>query len=87
VKNIFDLPFSEGLLRSLNLLPCSYLQYYFKSKEMLGIEMGEYYKGGTRAQVVQEVEKISLKCTKIQPQCETESAGDAWRGVLFRCRL
>lgn len=57
VKNIFDLPFSEGLLRSLNLLPCSYLQYYFKSKEMLGIEMGEYYKGGTRAQVVQEVEK------------------------------
>lgn len=57
VKNIFDLPFSAGLLRSLNLLPCSYLQYYFKSKEMLGIELGEYYKGGTRAQVVQGVEK------------------------------
>ncbi|MGG7400866.1 6-phospho-beta-glucosidase, partial [Escherichia coli] len=27
VKNIFDLPFSEGLIRSLNLLPCSYLLY------------------------------------------------------------
>ncbi|HCR5709784.1 TPA: 6-phospho-beta-glucosidase, partial [Shigella dysenteriae] len=35
VKNIFDLPFSEGLIRSLNLLPCSYLLYYFKQKEML----------------------------------------------------
>ena len=46
-----DLPFSEGLIRSLNLLPCSYLLYYFKQKEMLAIEMGEYYKGGARAQV------------------------------------
>ncbi|HGM5491722.1 TPA: 6-phospho-beta-glucosidase [Serratia fonticola] len=57
VKNIFDLPFSEGLIRSLNLLPCSYLLYYFKQKEMLAIEMGEFYKGGARATVVQKVEK------------------------------
>jgi len=57
VKNIFDLPFSEGLIRSLNLLPCSYLLYYFKQKEMLAIEMGEFYKGGARASVVQKVEK------------------------------
>ena len=49
VKNIFDLPFSEGLIRSLRLIPCSYLLYYFKPKEMLAIEMGEYYKGGARA--------------------------------------
>ncbi len=32
LKNIFDLPFSEGLIRSMNLLPCSYLLYYFKQK-------------------------------------------------------
>lgn len=57
VKNIFDLPFSEGLIRSLKLLPCSYLLYYFKQKEMLAIEMGEFYKGGARASVVQKVEK------------------------------
>lgn len=57
VKNIFDLPFSEGLIRALGLIPCSYLQYYFKQKEMLAIEMGEYYKGGVRAQVVQKVEQ------------------------------
>lgn len=56
VKNITDLAFNEGLIRSLRLIPCSYLLYYFKPKEMLAIEMGEYYKGGTRAQVVQQVE-------------------------------
>ncbi len=28
---------------------------------MLAIEMGEYYKGGARAQVVQKVEKQSLR--------------------------
>lgn len=61
VKNIFDLPFSEGLIRALNLIPCSYLQYYFKQKEMLAIEMGEYYKGGVRAQVVQKVEQQLFK--------------------------
>lgn len=57
VKNIFDLPFDASLMRGLRLLPCSYLRYYFKEKEMLGIEMGEFYKGGARAQVVQQVEK------------------------------
>lgn len=46
VKNIFDLLFSEGLICLLNLLLCFYLLYYFKQKEMLVIEMGEYYKGG-----------------------------------------
>ncbi|ENU1225383.1 6-phospho-beta-glucosidase [Providencia rettgeri] len=56
VKNITDLAFDEGLIRGLNLIPCSYLLYYFKPKEMLAIELGEYYKGGARAQIVQKVE-------------------------------
>ncbi len=82
VKNIFDLPFSQGLLRSLNLLPCSYLQYYFKSKEMLGIELGEYYKGGTRAQVVKGVEKNLFEMYKnpdldVKPK-ELELRGGAY---------
>ncbi|TNH78282.1 hypothetical protein CF140_21220 [Aeromonas sobria] len=44
-------------MRSRPVLPCPYHRYYFKEKEMLSIEMGEYYKGETRAQVVQRVEK------------------------------
>ncbi|MTC91830.1 6-phospho-beta-glucosidase [Providencia stuartii] len=57
VKNITGLPFDSGLLKALKLIPCSYLQYYFKYKEMLAIEMAEFYKEGTRAQVVQKIEK------------------------------
>lgn len=82
VKNIFDMPFSEGLIRSLNLLPCSYLLYYFKQKEMLAIEMGEYYKGGARAQVVQKVEKQLFELYKnpdlnVKPK-ELELRGGAY---------
>jgi 6-phospho-beta-glucosidase len=82
VKNIFDLPFSEGLIRSLNLLPCSYLLYYFKQKEMLAIEMGEYYKGGARAQIVQKVEKQLFDLYKdpnlnVKPK-ELEQRGGAY---------
>lgn len=82
VKNIFDLPFSEGLIRSLNLLPCSYLLYYVKQKEMLAIEMGEYYKGGARAQVVQKVEKQLFELYKdpdlnVKPK-ELEQRGGAY---------
>lgn len=82
VKNIFDLPFSEGLIRSLNLIPCSYLLYYFKQKEMLAIEMGEYYKGGVRAQVVQNVEKQLFDLYKdpqlaVKPK-ELEQRGGAY---------
>lgn len=82
VKNIFSLPFSGGLLRSLNLLPCSYLLYYFKSKEMLAIEMGEYYKGSVRAQVVQKLEKqlfgIYKKPEQNSKPAELESRGGSY---------
>ncbi len=82
VKNIFSLPFSEGLLRSLNLLPCSYLLYYFKSKEMLAIEMGEYYKGTVRAQIVQELERKLFEIYKKPEQnskpAELEARGGAY---------
>ncbi len=82
VKNIFDMPFSEGLIRALNLLPCSYLLYYVKQKEMLAIEMGEYYKGGARAQVVQKVEKQLFELykdpeLKVKPK-ELEQRGGAY---------
>lgn len=36
-----------------------------QAKEMLAIEMGEYYKGGARAQVVQKVEKQLFDLYKI----------------------
>lgn len=44
VKNIDSLTFNPNLIRALNLLPCAYLRYYFKHKEMLAIEMGNFIK-------------------------------------------
>ncbi|WP_241574942.1 6-phospho-beta-glucosidase [Rosenbergiella nectarea] len=82
VRNITDLAFNGGLIRSLRLIPCSYLLYYFKPKEMLAIEMGEYYKGGTRAQVVQKVEQQLFELYKdpdlnVKPK-ELELRGGAY---------
>ncbi|MBJ9536093.1 6-phospho-beta-glucosidase [Citrobacter braakii] len=82
VKNIYSLPFSEGLLRSLNLLPCSYLLYYFKHKEMLAIEIGEYYKGNVRAQIVQKLEKQLFEIYK-NPQLDTKPAELEARGGAY----
>ena len=80
VKNIFDLPFSAGLLRALKLIPCSYLLYYFKQKEMLAIETGEFYKGGARAKVVQEIERQLFELYKdpeldVKPQALEQRGG------------
>ncbi|EGK9459473.1 6-phospho-beta-glucosidase [Escherichia coli] len=82
VKNIFSLPFNPVLLRGLKLLPCSYLLYYFKHKEMLAIEQGEFYKGGVRAKVVQQLEKKLFELYK-DPQLDTKpeelnERGGAW---------
>lgn len=57
VKNIVDLDYNSNLIEGLNLIPCPYHRYYFKEKEMLTIEMAEFYKGETRAEVVMKLEK------------------------------
>ncbi|WOO87581.1 6-phospho-beta-glucosidase [Mollicutes bacterium LVI A0039] len=56
VKNIVSLGFDTEFIKSLNLIPCPYHRYYYKEKEMTAIEMGEFYKGETRAEVVKRVE-------------------------------
>lgn len=56
VKNIVNLGFEPEFIKSLNLIPCPYHRYYYKEKEMTAIELGEFYKGETRAEVVKRVE-------------------------------
>lgn len=56
VKNIVNLGFETEFIKSLNLIPCPYHRYYYKEKEMTAIELGEFYKGETRAEVVKGVE-------------------------------
>jgi alpha-galactosidase/6-phospho-beta-glucosidase family protein len=59
-----------------------YSTCHFKQKEMLAIEMGEYYKGGARAQIVQKVEKQLFDLYKdpnlnVKPK-ELEQRGGAY---------
>lgn len=56
VKNIVDLDFDVEFMKGLRLIPCPYHRYYFKEKEMTAIEIGEFYKGETRAEVVKRLE-------------------------------
>lgn len=56
VKNIVSLGFEPEFIKALNLLPCPYHRYYYKNKEMLAIEIGEFYQGETRAEQVMKLE-------------------------------
>lgn len=55
-----DFAFSARWLRTLGMLPCPYLRYYYETQRMLEEERRAAAEGGegTRAQVVQGVEKV-----------------------------
>ncbi len=55
--NIFQADFSLDLLRSMNLLPCSYHRYYYQKQAMLEHSLKEFKEGGTRAEQVKQTEK------------------------------
>lgn len=64
IKNIFNLPFNKNLIHSLNLLPYSYLLYYFKQKKILTIKINKYYKNNTQTQIIQKIKKQLFKLYK-----------------------
>lgn len=57
VQNIPDFGWDADFLRSLGALPCSYLHYYYMADKMLAEEMEAAKTDGTRAEVVQRIEK------------------------------
>lgn len=57
VKNIPDFGWDKDFLRSLGALPCSYLHYYYMADKMLAEEMEAAKTEGSRAEVVQRIEK------------------------------
>lgn len=57
VKNIPDFGWDRDFLRSLGALPCSYLHYYYMADRMLTEELEAAKTKGTRAKVVQEIER------------------------------
>lgn len=57
MKNIVDLGWEKDFIKALNILPCPYHRYYYQTNKMLEEEQKEAAEKGTRAQVVQALEK------------------------------
>ncbi|MEH7482072.1 6-phospho-beta-glucosidase [Bacillus sp. OV166] len=57
MKNIHAMGWEPEFLRALDILPCPYHNYYYKSGDMLEKELKNYKEGGTRAEVVKKLEE------------------------------
>lgn len=57
MKNIAALGWEPDFIRALQVLPCPYHRYYYKTEEMLAEEQAAAGETGTRAEVVQGVEE------------------------------
>lgn len=57
MKNIVDVGWEKDFIKALNLLPCPYHRYYYQTQKMLEQEQQALQDKGTRAEVVQELEK------------------------------
>lgn len=55
--NIVNLGWSKTFIESTGLLPNPYHQYYFQTRDVLEKDINAYEKNGTRAEVVQQLEK------------------------------
>ncbi|WP_371068899.1 6-phospho-beta-glucosidase [Sediminibacillus sp. JSM 1682029] len=57
MKNIVDLGWEPEFIRALKVLPCPYHRYYYQTDKMLNQEKKEANEAGSRAEVVQQLEK------------------------------
>ncbi|WP_047982739.1 6-phospho-beta-glucosidase [Ornithinibacillus contaminans] len=57
MKNIVDLGWETAFIQALGILPCPYHRYYYQTSKMLEEEQQDMHEHGTRAQVVQKLEK------------------------------
>ncbi|CAK6714619.1 Phospho-beta-glucosidase [Vibrio harveyi] len=56
-QNIAQFSWSEALLKNMNMLPCSYLRYYYASEDILEKEIAKNSEAVNRADVVKEIEE------------------------------
>lgn len=56
MQNIVALGWEPEFLKALNVFPCPYHQYYYKTREMVEKEMKSAETAGTRAEVVKKLE-------------------------------
>jgi 6-phospho-beta-glucosidase len=56
-ENIPPFQWPASLIRSLGMIPCPYLRYYYMSQDMMAQELAEADSEGTRGEVVKAIEK------------------------------
>ncbi|MDN3701551.1 6-phospho-beta-glucosidase [Vibrio artabrorum] len=56
-QNIAQFTWSEALLKNMNMLPCSYLRYYYASEDILEKEIAKNSEAVNRADVVKAIEE------------------------------
>lgn len=82
VKNIQGESWEPSFLKALNALPCPYHFYYYKTKEMVEKNAQKAKTEGTRAEVVQRLEKELFELYKDQDLAikppQLESRGGAY---------
>ncbi|MBV7508251.1 6-phospho-beta-glucosidase [Bacillus sp. sid0103] len=57
MQNIHAMGWEPEFLTALDVFPCPYHNYYYKSGDMLEKELKNYQEGGTRAKVVKKLEE------------------------------
>jgi 6-phospho-beta-glucosidase len=82
MQNIHAMGWEPEFLKALDVLPCPYHNYYYKSGEMLAEELKNFKEGGTRAEVVKKLEDELFELYKnpnlaIKPQ-QLEKRGGAY---------
>lgn len=90
MKNIHAMGWEPGFLKALNLFPCPYHNYYYKTSEMVEEELKAAETGGTRAEVVKKLEEELFELYKdpnldIKPP-QLEKRGGAYYSDAA-CRL
>jgi 6-phospho-beta-glucosidase len=90
VKNIDAEEWAPEFIKGMNVIPCSYHHYYYKTSEMLARELKEFESNETRAEVVQRIEaslfvKYKDETLDVKPP-ELEQRGGAYYSDAA-CRL
>ncbi|TVU64213.1 6-phospho-beta-glucosidase [Vibrio atlanticus] len=70
-KNIPPFEWDAELIRSLNLVPCAYLRYYYQSRDILDKEFSASEKSENRADLVAKVEQQLLEIYR-DPMLDTK---------------
>ncbi|MEH7074646.1 6-phospho-beta-glucosidase [Neobacillus drentensis] len=82
MQNIHAMGWEPDFLRALDVFPCPYHNYYYKSGDMLEKELKNYQEGGTRAEVVKKLEEELFELYK-DPHLDIKPPQLAKRGGAY----